>query len=76
MNFKPTLWKSIVSVIIGLGSNFIFMNLNGVCKGIYCYYPNFIDYNFLWIFIFILIYVVWSLFEMKKKIKTKKRNIK
>lgn len=67
MNFKPTLWKSISSIIIGLGSNFVFMSADGGCNGIYCYYPPFVNYKFLWIFVFILIYIIWSLFEKQKK---------
>lgn len=67
MNFKPTLWKSITSIAIGLGSNFIFMNADGGCNGIYCYYSSFVNYKFLWIFVFIVIYIIWSLFEKQEK---------
>lgn len=77
MNFRPTLWKSIFSLLVGALSNFMFMNLNGGCRGIYCYYPEFISYKFLFIFVIILIYIIWSLFQIKKevnrKVKSKKR---
>ena len=71
MNFKPTLWKGIVSIVTGLGSNFIFMNVSGGCNGIYCYYPHFLNYKFLWVFVFVTIYIIWSLFEKQKKRKKK-----
>ena len=78
MNFKPTLWKSIFSILIGGASNFfIFANLNGGCRGIYCYYPGFINYKFLFIIVIALVYIIWSLFEIKKegnrKVRSKKR---
>jgi hypothetical protein len=63
MNFKPTLWKTIVSVVLALLSNFIFVNLEGGCKGIYCYFPQSINYKFLWLLVLAIIYIIWSLFE-------------
>lgn len=73
MNFKPTFLKSFASALIGLASNLIFMNSEGGCRGIYCYYPGFVSYEFLWIFVLILTYIIWSLFEKKKIIKSKAR---
>ena len=65
MNFKPTLWKIVVSIILALGSNLIFVNFEGGCRGIYCYYPSFINYKFLWLFVLLIIYLMWSLFEKR-----------
>ena len=66
MNFKPTTLKTIVSLLLGLLINFtIFMNLGGGCRGIYCYYPGFVNYRFLWVFLTIFIYLIWSLIEKK-----------
>jgi hypothetical protein len=71
MNFRLTFWKLIVSILIGGLSNFIFMNINGGCRGIYCYYPAFISYKFLFIFVILLIYIVWSLLQVKTKVNRK-----
>jgi hypothetical protein len=77
MNFRPTLWKVLVSILIGGISNFfIFSNLNGGCRGIYCYYPEFVSYRFLFIFVIIVVYILWSLFEVKKEVNIKARGKK
>ena len=68
MNFRITEWKVIISLIIALVLNFLlFMNLNGGCRGIYCYFPSSISYKFLWIFVLLIVYIIWSLIENKKR---------
>jgi len=69
MNFKPTKLKLIVSIVLGLLSNFIFANLEGGCRGIYCYFPQSINYKFLWLIVLIIIYIIWSLFEIRGRRK-------
>lgn len=70
MNFKPNRYKVIVSIILAILSNFMFVNFEGGCKGIYCYFPQSVSYQFLWLIVLIVVYLIWSLFEKTgKKIK-------
>jgi len=79
MNFKPTLWKSIVSVIIGFLGNVYLFRVRAVCTEVqiaagdfncpqrlwYEHILNPIPILF-WIISSILIYIIWSYFEKKK----------
>lgn len=75
MNFKPTLWKSIISIIGGLPANyyladmatFIVCDTAEDCSNL----PTWIDYSFTpvpllaAIITMIIIYSVWSLLQKK-----------
>jgi hypothetical protein len=65
MNFKPTLWKTIISLIAGVVAGYIDV-IRG-CPTNICR----IDYylvNNLWIYLIVLalIYIIWGWFEKKK----------
>jgi len=66
MNFKPTLWKTLVSAIIGI---IVFFYQSGYLK---CDSPNGctqVIFNFFIesLIIFAILYVIWSFFQKIKK---------
>jgi uncharacterized membrane protein YesL len=72
MNFKPTLKKIILSIIIGLIIGYSFM-----CRCIVTNFSDWIKYELPvyigFIFGSIFAYILFSLFEKKKEIESKKR---
>ncbi len=66
MNFKPTLWKSIVSIVIGLAV-WIYTEGGVTCGGgVAC--PIFHESPIIvGILIAVIIYIIWSLFQRGKK---------
>jgi len=75
MNFKPTPLKSIISILAGIVGNYYAASKHQIyCKfGGFCPQPTWIEDAFkpgLIIFsliIIALVYVIWSLFQKKKK---------
>ena len=76
MNFKPTLWKTIISLIVGiLVDIYISSNTKALClmiEGRECIQPNWYS-NLLnpaalliSLIIIILIYLIWSYFQKRK----------
>ncbi|MFA4952647.1 MAG: hypothetical protein WC584_00315 [Candidatus Pacearchaeota archaeon] len=76
MNFKPTLWKSVVSTLIGFIAKilFIFIYTISSVKGAVehnslIYKLGVYDVKFPEIFIItiaLIVYIIWSLFQKKK----------
>jgi len=68
MNFRPTLWKIVVSFLLTLISIWVFY----VPSGSFFVNPlNLVPYLIItpwyWLPILILTYIIWSLFEKKKE---------
>ena len=72
MNFKPTLWKTIVSIAIGVAwftydwGDFKCDSPGGCHQALY----NILIYA---VIIIIILYVIWSLIQKNKKFNKKKR---
>jgi len=70
MNFKPSKWKVIGSILIILIINIFGMSLLGGCERfLNCYIDSLIGIWFFWLLLLIIIYTIWSLFEKNKKRK-------
>ncbi|MDO8468074.1 MAG: hypothetical protein Q7S56_03975 [Nanoarchaeota archaeon] len=73
MNFKVTLWKTIVSIIVGFLADISLPQLkickliNGSCPQVYWYSNIFDLYSIIvWILTTLIIYFIWSLFQKNK----------
>ncbi len=64
MNFKPTLWKSIVSVVVGVITWFLLYGTITCKMGVECNYLNLSNMFFPFLSL-VLIYVIWSLIQRK-----------
>lgn len=68
MNFKPSLWKGIVSIVLALIANLFGMFFIGGCVNfINCYIQGLTDVWIVWVIIFSLVYIILSLIEKKGK---------
>jgi hypothetical protein len=77
MNFKPALWKSIISILVFLGLDFYFAN-SFLCIGLsedgtsscanLLWYSHILDIQILIISLVagIIVYFIWSLFQRRK----------
>jgi hypothetical protein len=75
MNFKPTLWKSILSVLLGILMNYLLAGTTRVIctmiEGGTCPQPTWLEHAFdpvllgISIITIFLVYVVWSLIQKK-----------
>lgn len=76
MNFKPTLWKTIVSFLVGILVNYYLFKPFIICacsplNPCYCPQPTWINYAFEPMAIlfslvsFGLVYLIWSLVQKK-----------
>lgn len=73
MNFKPTKWKIIRSLIIILIINLLGMQFFGGCNGFINCYINSLTYMWIfWVIALIIVYLISSLIE-RPKIKTKSK---
>ena len=67
MNFKPNLWKIIVSICLALIANLFGMVFLGGCVGfINCYLQGLAKVWMVWLIILVMVYIIWSLIEKKK----------
>ena len=71
MNFKPTLWKTIISAVLGFLVDVLLSQTYITCMGEFCPQPTGYSHIFdpaaitFWIVSAIIIYTIWSLFEKK-----------
>jgi hypothetical protein len=71
MNFKPTLWKSIVSIVGGIIVGLFYSSTYDVCDINYCpsAFQKLFDYptSFIYLLVgLVAIYIIWSLIQKKK----------
>jgi hypothetical protein len=79
MKFKPTLLKSIISLISGIFTNYLFAGTikvscvnSGLGSAYFCPQPHWIDFAFdtfpiiISLVSLIIVYIIWSLFQKKK----------
>lgn len=68
MDFRPTLGKVLVTVLIPLIANFIGVQFLGGCEGfLNCYADSLIGGWFIWLPLLIVIYIIFSLNLILKK---------
>jgi len=64
MNFKPTLWKTIISIIIGAIGIFLIFSIIYTGDSILRFVFN-MPLIYVFLILFVVTYIIWSLFQKR-----------
>jgi len=68
MNWKPTLWKSIISIILAVLATVLYWDKLYVCIGgpcAYLFWERLQLAGIIFVPVLLVVYAIWSLFEKK-----------